>query len=205
MNAVVVLVLSYLLGSVPFGYLAGKIKGVDIRSGGSGNIGATNTLRLLGPAAGATVLVLDVLKGVGAAWMGLNLAQPGGPWLGVAAGLFSVFGHNWSVFLGFKGGKGVATSFGFALYLMTLPSLVGFGTFLLVVAVTRYVSLGSILGALGVLVAAAVTAQPLPYMILTVLALAFIVARHRSNLERLRQGKENRLELGVSRQSRGRD
>lgn len=205
MNAVVVLVLSYLLGSVPFGYLAGKIKGVDIRSGGSGNIGATNTLRLLGPAAGVTVLVLDVLKGVGAAWMGLNLAQPGGPWMGVAAGLFAVFGHNWSVFLGFKGGKGVATSFGFALYLMTLPSLVGFGTFLLVVAVTRYVSLGSILGALGVLVAAAVTAQPLPYMILTVLALAFIVARHRSNLERLRQGKENRLELGVSRQSRGRD
>lgn len=199
-----VLVFSYILGSVPFGYLAGKLKGVDIRSGGSGNIGATNTLRMLGPGFGIGVLILDVLKGVAAGWMGLQLVAEAGPWTGVAAGLLAVAGHNWSIFLGFKGGKGVATSFGFALYLMTLPSLVGFSTFLAVVALTRYVSLGSILGAAAVLIAALLTAQPLPYLLLAIVAALFILIRHRSNVERLLKGTENRFSFRSSQEGGGR-
>ncbi len=186
-------VLSYFVGSVPFGYMAGKLRGVDIRSQGSGNIGATNTLRLLGVPAGLAVLVLDVGKGVLAAHLGLVV---GGPWLGVLAGFLAVVGHNWSVFLGFKGGKGVATSFGLALRLMPVPSLAALLAFAIVVGLTRLVSLGSMVGAGVILVAVLGTSQPLPYILVAVLAVAFVFIRHRDNIARLRTGTENRLNLG---------
>ncbi len=189
-------VLAYLLGSVPFGFIAGRIRGVDIRAHGSGNTGATNTLRLLGVGYGIVVLILDMLKGVLSAHLGFVC---GGPWLAVVAGLAAVMGHNWSIFLRLGGGKGVATSFGLAVYLMPVPSAIGLLTFVAVVAATRLVSLGSMVGALALAGTVAVTAQPTAYGLLTIVAVVFIFLRHRENLARIRAGTESRLELGALR------
>jgi acyl phosphate:glycerol-3-phosphate acyltransferase len=202
--------LAYLLGSIPFGLLVGLMRGVDVRKGGSGNIGATNVARLLGVRYFFLVFVLDMLKGLvpmlAAGWV-LRGVEPGWMhyllWLGVGMG--AILGHMFSVFLGFKGGKGVATSAGVILGLWpfyTLPALVGMAVWIIVFKLTRYVSLASMVaaGALPVayLVFAMVYGWPalgeqLPLLVFAVLMAVMILIKHRSNLTRLRAGTEPRF------------
>jgi glycerol-3-phosphate acyltransferase PlsY len=186
---------SFLAGSIPWGYLAGRVtQGIDLRAVGSGGTGATNVLRTLGARASAIVFVLDLLKG----FVPVQLAQALGfpPWVAAAAAVAAVAGHCWSPFIGFKGGKGVATGAGaavslFPLTLMTLPVL------LVIVWRTRYVSLGSLvatlLTALLALTAAATGRLDWTAAIAIVVIAAIIVFRHEGNISRLREGTERRF------------
>jgi glycerol-3-phosphate acyltransferase PlsY len=195
------IIAAYLLGSIPFGLLAAKCKGVDIRKHGSGNIGATNVWRVCGWRCGLPVFVLDVLKGVAAVWLARWLAVKffgDAAWTAIAAAMACVIGHSFSVWLGFKGGKGVATSLGVFLGLMWLPSLVALLIWALVFKVSGYVSLASIVAAL-VLPAAAIAMQLMnrgygwPVSGFAVVAGLLVILRHRSNIARLLAGTENRF------------
>lgn len=187
---------AYLIGSLPFGFWLAKARGIDIQKVGSGNIGATNVLRALGPRAAAPVLLMDVLKGYAGAALAAQIASAAGGNPSLAAvigGLAAFSGHNWSFLLRFSGGRGVATGAGAALYILPLGVLLGVSVFLVVVAVTRYVSLGSILAAASV--AAYVLAVPFPpeKRIFAVLAASIIVYKHRPNIRRLISGTESKL------------
>ena len=192
---------SYLLGSIPFGLLAAKCKGVDIRKHGSGNIGATNVWRVCGWRCGLPVFALDVLKGVAAVWLARWLVDRFGgdiAWTAIAAAMACVIGHSFPVWLGFKGGKGVATSLGVFLGLMPLPSLVALLVWIVIFKMSGYVSLASIFAAV-VLPAAAVAMQfthrayGWPVSGFAVVAGLLVILRHRSNITRLRAGTENRF------------
>ncbi len=194
---------AFLLGAIPFGYLAGRMRGIDLRAHGSGNIGATNTLRVLGIPTGIVVLLLDVLKGFAPVLVAGRLDGGGATtgangWVLVGAGLAAILGHTFSPFLRFKGGKGVATSLGVLIGLSPLVAGLALGVFLLVVVVTRYVSLGSILAALAQALVFwfplfGGRAAPLPFRLLGLLAAAFVIFKHRGNIERLRKGTEARF------------
>jgi glycerol-3-phosphate acyltransferase PlsY len=184
-----------LAGSIPFGYLAGRtMQGIDLRTVGSGGTGATNVLRTLGTRASATVLVLDFLKGLlpvlAARWLGLDT------WWIAAVAVATVVGHCWSPFIGFKGGKGVATG-GAAAIALFPPVLIVVPVVLLIIWRTRYVSLGSLSGAvLAVMLAAGVAAAgQIPWATVVAIAAiaAIIVFRHRENIVRLRSGNERKL------------
>lgn len=194
------LIAGYVLGALPFGYLVAKAHGVDIFKVGSGNPGATNVKRVLGPKAGNTVFALDAVKGA------LATGWPLLPWIdtphqevlaliGVVA---AVIGHSFSVFTRFKGGKGVATAAGGLVVLIPMACLIAAGVWVLTFLTTRYVSLGSILGA-----AAVIVASWLPYFgyhvavatIATILA-SFVIIRHHSNIRRLLNGTETRFVKG---------
>lgn len=183
----------YLAGSIPSGVIISKLAGIDnIMSYGSGNTGATNVFRVLGPKYAAIVLVMDILKGALAAYLGLRYLDMGtvGAFI---SGVFSIVGHNWSVFLGFRGGKGVATTAGVALIVFPKILAVSAAAFLVVVALSRYVSLGSLVG-----VWAGFAYSLLPEFTaldkLAVFGLAAVVTyRHRSNIERLASGTELKL------------
>jgi glycerol-3-phosphate acyltransferase PlsY len=183
---------AFLLGAIPFGFLAGKLlKGVDLRTHGSGNIGATNTLRVLGTVPGIVVLLLDVLKGYVPVVLAHALRLD--PWSVMGAGLAAILGHTFSPFLGFRGGKGVATSLG---VLAGLSPVVAGGVllvFALVVGATRYVSLGSILAAAAQAAFFWMLPHPLPYRLFGLLIAVFVIAKHRPNIERLRKGEESRF------------
>lgn len=197
---------AYLLGAVPFGLVIGKAwKGVDIRQHGSGNLGATNALRVLGKKVGALVLVLDALKGL-APVLGAPplLAAAGAPapgWLPVVLGLTAVLGHVFPVYLGFRGGKGVATSAGAFLALHPSAFGVALAVFLLTLAATRMVSLGSVLAAVALPLAAvaldgraaALEGEGRARTALFLLAGLLVIVRHRANLGRIRAGTEPRL------------
>ena len=199
-----VLIGSYLLGSIPFGYLAGRIVGIDIRTAGSGNVGATNVVRVLGRKYGYPVFALDVLKGFGAVMMS-KLIAPGQPseWnspeiLGILAAMSSVFGHLYPPWLKFKGGKGVATSAGALLALTPAATLIGVAIWIIVFGLTRYVSLASITAAIILPIVILVirshdqnNAKPLVYASACVAAI--VIWRHRSNLSRLMRGTEPRF------------
>lgn len=202
--SLVTLLGAYLVGSIPTGYLMGRARGIDLRRVGSGNIGATNALRILGRPAGILVLLIDALKGwVGctliptAAWRWLGPAANSGlalpAWLPVLGGLAAVLGHNFTCWLRFKGGKGVATSAGVLLGLMPIAFLAVLATFVVTLALTRIVSLSSLLAAL-VLPLATWYWHRAPVLV----GLAFLLAalafyRHRANLRRLIAGTEPRL------------
>lgn len=184
-----------LAGAIPFGYLAGRtMQGIDLRTVGSGGTGATNVLRTLGTRASATVLVLDFLKGllpvVAARWLGLDT------WWIAAVAVATVVGHCWSPFIGFKGGKGVATG-GAAAIALFPPVLIVVPVVLLIIWRTRYVSLGSLSGAvLAVMLAAGFAAAgQIPWATVVAIAAiaAIIVFRHRENIVRLRSGNERKL------------
>lgn len=194
---------SYLLGSIPFGFLAGKICGVDLRTQGSGNIGATNALRVLGKKWGYAVFLLDFLK----AWLPVKLALGWGIALtvdpasapGALAGLCALLGHSFPVWLGFRGGKGIASSAGVIVGLFGPPVfLICLGLWLLLFTATRYVSVASIGGAVALpaVVAALFVMHRTDWLALAVsIAMAFLaVWRHRSNIARLRAGTESRFE-----------
>lgn len=190
MYGVILVVLCYFIGAIPFSYLVSLLKGVDIRTRGSGNVGATNVLRALGPVAAAAALAADLLKGVAAAWIG---TMAGGEWLVVGCAFAAVVGHCYPIFLRFKGGKGVATSAGIILYLMPRELLIMLVVFLVVVALLRYVSLGSITVAVLLPVLALAMKEPFELLILCLLMAALVVYRHRENIQRLRSGTEPKL------------
>ena len=202
---------AYLVGAVPFGLLIGKAKGVDIREHGSGNIGATNALRVLGKGPGILCFALDVLKGaapvVGAGLAsglltgGVTNTNDGAAWLGV--GVACVLGHLFPVYLKFKGGKGVATAFGvFVAYwgVTGIATLAALATWIVLVRVTRYVSVASIgaacalpLGTWALLAGRGSIGVEWPFGLITTLIGAFVVVKHRSNLARLRAGTEAKI------------
>jgi len=192
MRFILLIVFCYLIGAIPCGYLVGRLRGVDIRSRGSGNIGTTNAFRVLGPKHGLIVFVCDVAKGLIPVLIAKTL---GGPDWGVAAGLAAVAGHNWSIFLGFRGGRGVATGAGVVLALMPKVVLIAFGIWVVVVLVSGYVSLGSIIAALSVPVIALIYHVPWIYYVFAIPAPLFILYRHLPNIDRLRKGTESRLRI----------
>lgn len=189
------IVIAYLLGSIPTGYWLGRMKGVDIRKFGSGNIGMTNVLRVLGKPYAVLTFIVDVGKGAVAVTLVPYLLQTNEPWMKVLAGLAVVCGHNWTIFLKFKGGKGVATSAGVFLGLAWLPTLLVILIFTIIVGITRYVSLGSMIAAVCFPILMLLFHQHLLYIILSILLAFFIIIRHRSNIKRLLAGTENKFSL----------
>jgi glycerol-3-phosphate acyltransferase PlsY len=201
---VTVLVASYLLGSIPFGYLAGEIAGVDVRKAGSGNVGATNVLRVLGKPYGYAVFALDFLKGLGAVKISVLIAtrvrpEWGSPEIfGIVAAASAVIGHCFPLWLKFRGGKGVATSAGALFGLMPLAMLVGVAIWILIFWLTRYVSLASVIATAALpIVIAIVTRLNQSYgkaLFYSSLCIAAVVIwRHHSNLSRLMRGREPRF------------
>ena len=189
-------VVGYLLGSVPFGVIAGKVSGgVDIRRYGSGSTGMTNVLRTVGVRAAALVLLLDMSKSVAAIFLARVLTDSQG--VEVAAALASIAGHNWPVFAGFKGGRGSSTGWSGLIVLSPVSGLVAALVGVPIVAITRYVSLGSILAATSgciVLIALAVAGhEPMAYIWFALIGGPVVVASHRSNIARLLRGQESKL------------
>lgn len=191
---------AFLVGSIPFGLVVGRlVKGVDLRQVGSGNIGAANAFRALGPVLGALVLLLDGLKGylpvklTGCMFALLAHDGPSPAAAQVIVGLAAIVGHNNSIYLGFKGGKGIATMFGVLLALSPAATLFAAVTWGLVVGATRYASLGSLSAATSIPLYFIFTRAPVPYVLFGVLACALAFVRHRSNICNLLTGRELRL------------
>ena len=188
---------AYLLGSIPFGVLAGRSRGVDVRKHGSGNIGFSNVLRVLGPGPAVLVFVADVLKGavpmLAGRWL-LSAWDVGHAdlWL-LAVGLAPILGHAFSVFLGFRGGRAVATTLGVLLGMVWQAGLVGLGVWIVVVAITRYISVASITASAAVPVFMAFSGVRLEWTLFWTVVAALIILRHVPNLGRLLEGRESKI------------
>lgn len=192
------IIISYLLGSFSFSYLMGRlVAGIDIRHHGSGNAGATNTLRLLGIGPALVVLLLDLFKGSLAVIMAKGVSSD--PLWAVLAGLAAVIGHNWPIFFGFKGGKGVATTIGVVAVLFLSPALVAGIIAIVIIGLFRYVSLGSLVFVLLLPVAIVLFNQlgwgeyPATYLYGSIALALLVWWRHRTNIVRLVKGTENKL------------
>lgn len=192
MNIIVAVIVSYLIGSIPFGYLLARAKGLDIMKHGSGNIGATNVWRNLGPIAGLTVLFLDMAKGVAAILLGKYL---GGGGIELLAGLAVLCGHSWSIFLRFKGGKMIATGAGVVLAISPVIILVALVIWLSTVAITRYVSMGSMLAAISVPVTMVALDMSSWHVAFGITIAVLAVHKHRSNIARIINGTEFKVVL----------
>ena len=199
---VVTALAAYLLGSIPTGFLVAQTRGIDIRTVGSGNIGATNTLRVLGKPAGIFVLVMDALKG----WLAVVplafliatiLRQPlsgtGHETAQIIAGLCAILGHNYTCWLQFKGGKGIATSAGVLLALVPWALLIIFAVFILLLLATRYVSMGSIAAAATLPIASWITGESPAKIIVSGAMGMLAIYKHKENIIRLLKGTERRL------------
>ena len=192
MDWAILLIAAYLIGSIPTGLILGKgIWKKDLRQYGSHNIGATNAWRILGRKAGILVFILDFLKGqIGVllgAWM---FASPGAMVLG---GFAAIIGHMFPIFLGFKGGKGVATALGVIAALMPKVTVIVFVVWLVLVTITRYVSIGSIVAAVLAPILAAIFNEPTIYFLFVLIIAVIIVLRHKENIRRLKAGRENKF------------
>lgn len=210
-----IIVISYLIGSIPTSLLITRwVKGVDIRNYGSGNAGGTNVSRVLGWKYGVLVILLDALKGASAVILVARLHYGSMPFqnatpfddftlVQIIAGVSAVIGHIWTIFAGFRGGKGIATALGMLLFIITIDMLIAIAVFLLVVMLTKYISLGSILGAVSVPLVLMVRENffnvdipgygtLLPF---TIGISLLILYTHRANLSRLAAGKENQVKL----------
>jgi acyl phosphate:glycerol-3-phosphate acyltransferase len=191
--SLVAVLAAYLVGAVPIGWLVARAFGVgDIRRHGSGNIGATNVLRTVGRLPAIVTLLGDVLKGYLAVWLGTVLGGEQ-PAAAAMAAVAAVAGNCWSVFLGFRGGKGVATGLGALLRLVPLATLAAVPVFVIIVASFRYVSLGCLLAALCVPLGAFMLGYPRTTVLAALAITAIIVGRHHENIARLRAGTESRL------------
>lgn len=191
LKGLILVIACYLIGSIPFSYIFPRIfTNVDVRSKGSGNVGATNVFRTVGLKVAILALTGDLLKGVLAAWIGTSA---GGGWLLILTCTAAVIGHCYPIFLNFKGGKAVASAGGIVLFLMPKIGLTLLLLFACIVLVSRYVSLGSITIAAFLPLTAMLAAQPTYYVILCWLLAALVVYRHRENIVRLRNGTESRL------------
>ncbi|OPX44246.1 glycerol-3-phosphate acyltransferase [Ruminiclostridium hungatei] len=198
---IAVAVIGYLLGSLNTSIIVGKLYGTDIRKHGSGNAGMTNTLRTLGKAAALMVIAGDILKGVVSYLIGqlvvstipetvtLDLAGIGG----MAAGMAAIAGHNWPVYFGFRGGKGILTSFAVVMMMDWKLGLILLGIFAVIVAVTRYVSLGSIIASAAFPVGAAIKGNGPVFIVFSAVLAILAVARHSGNIKRLLSGSEAKL------------
>jgi len=205
LSYIVTALVAYLLGSIPTGYLVAKSRGVDIRTVGSGNIGATNVFRILGKPAGIFVLIVDALKGfVACRFVGLfahrliagslEMDSTTDEYLKIIGGVFAILGHNYTCWLKFKGGKGIATSAGVTLALLPLAMGISLGVWLLLLAITRYVSVASIGAAFVLPFAAWWPARSSRTMIIVAAAIGVLaIYKHRVNIQRLRNGTENRV------------
>jgi glycerol-3-phosphate acyltransferase PlsY len=191
MNAVLAVTLGYLVGSIPFAYLLSRHQGIDLRHAGSGNVGASNVLRTTGVRAAVLAMVLDGVKGTVAVLMAQLLAV--GVVAAVATACASVVGHVYPVWLRFRGGKGVATAAG--AFAVLAPEALGLaaGVFFLAVVVTRFISVGSMAGALTLTLVAAISDAPGAVAIGAGVSTLIIIYRHRGNLARLAAGTERRV------------
>jgi glycerol-3-phosphate acyltransferase PlsY len=193
--------MGYLLGSIPTGYLVARARGVDIRTVGSGNIGATNAFRVLGKGLGIFVLLMDALKGWVAVYFGaslLNQLLPGASLenLRITAGIAAILGHNFTCWLHFKGGKGIATSAGVLIALVPLALAIILSIFIILFVVTRYVSVGSIAAAFALPFATWLTEHHDPGLTAVTGAMgALAILKHRKNIQRLLNGTENRIQF----------
>ena len=192
MTQLLVLVIAYLTGGIPFGYLLVKLKtGQDVRSMGSGNIGATNVLRTTGRTIAVITLLLDIGKGFFAVWLAARLSNDSPAWMSAAA-LAVMAGHAYPIFLKFHGGKAVASFIGAFLYLTPIPLLAAVLLFVLVVAATRYISMGSIVAAGSLPLAVwLILHPPAPVLVAALAAGLFIIYRHKANIGRIRAGSES--------------
>jgi len=197
----IALLAAYLIGSIPTSYLVGKLaRGIDLREHGSGNLGATNAFRVLGWKIGVFVLICDVLKGavpvlvfsgIVAERGGFGLAKYN---IGLLIGLAAIMGHIFTIFMKFKGGKGVAASMGVFLALAPLPFLIAFSASILLISVTRYVSAGSLIGAILLPILVYIFyPDRVFFIIFTIIVGILLIVRHRSNIVRLLKGRENKL------------
>lgn len=191
----VVLIVSYILGSIPNGLIFVRaIWKIDLRERGSQNIGATNAWRVVGKTAGILVFALDFLKGALSVYLAELLIDPPEKFMAMAlAGIFAVIGHSVSMFMKFRGGKGVATGLGVIAMLMPQVTLIVFLIWLGIVLSTRYVSLGSIVAAIFTPILAYLFNSPIEFVIFGLTAAFLIVIRHRANIVRLLRGNENKI------------
>lgn len=188
-------VLGHVCGSVPSGlWLVQAFHGIDIRNYGSKNIGTTNVFRTVGPKTAVLVLIADAFKGILA--VGIISYLFHNPLLDVVTALGALLGHNYSLFLGFKGGKGVATALGLLIFMMPKVAVASFGIWLVCVLLTRYVSLGSIMAAIFTPPLAWYLGYPSAYVIFSVVAAFFVVLRHKENIHRLLTGTESKIKPG---------
>jgi len=195
-NLVIAMALAYLVGSIPTGLWIGKYtRGIDLRDFGSGNLGATNAFRVLGKRLGVTVLLIDILKGLLPVLLlpglvGIDFVTPGQEMM---IGAAAIAGHVLSMFVNFKGGKGVATALGVFLAIAPLEMGLILVLGIIIIAITGYVSLASIVGATLLPIGLFLNNRPTPVLVVGILIAAVVLYRHRSNLLRLVQGKENRF------------
>lgn len=188
-------VLGHVCGSVPSGlWLVQAFHGIDIRNYGSKNIGTTNVFRTVGPKTAVLVLIADAFKGILA--VGIMSYFFHNPLLDVVTALGALLGHNYSIFLGFKGGKGVATALGLLIFMMPKVAVASFGIWLVCVLLTRYVSPGSIMAAVFTPPLAWYLGYPSAYVIFSVVAAFFVVLRHKENIHRLLTGTESKIKPG---------
>lgn len=199
---VTIVAISYFLGAIPSGYLIGKLKGVDIRKQGSGNIGATNAFRILGAKAASVVLLADAFKGflscllapiIASEWTGVPISDDTASLLMIIAGLGAILGHSFTFWLKFKGGKGIATSAGVFLTITPLALGICLLVFSITIFLSRYVSLSSILAAICLPFSVYLIYHNLLISSITVVIALLVIYRHRSNIKRLLNGTENRL------------
>ncbi len=184
-----VIIVGYLIGAIPTGLIVVRLlTGEDIRRHGSGNIGTVNVLRVAGTGTAVVVLAVDILKGMVPVMLAVRMGLPS--WTVVAGGLAAIAGHTWSVFLKFQGGKGIATSFGALLALSWPAAAVAGAVWVVVVAITRYSSLGSLLAVVSVPLSLRWLRQPDAYVYFGIIAALFAVYRHRANIQRLVTGTE---------------
>jgi len=185
---------AYLAGSIPFGWLVARARGVDIQQVGSGNIGATNVGRALGKPYAILVFALDFLKGLLPAWLALRAAGGGPiPWEVIGVAILAVVGHNYPIWLKFKGGKGVATSAGALTALLPVTAAIGAAVWAAVFLTTRYVSVASLIAAISLPITTWFVRPERPCLVLTLVIAALGVVRHRSNISALIAGTENQF------------
>ncbi|MEW6618107.1 MAG: glycerol-3-phosphate 1-O-acyltransferase PlsY [bacterium] len=197
MEIILVIIFSYLIGAIPTAYIIGRIFGkVDIRTVGSGNVGASNVYRIVGKTAGISVLIIDILKGFLPIYL-VNLLAFATIYQ-IMAGLGAIIGHIWTIFLKFKGGKGVATGLGVFLGLTPIPVLIALLVFLLVVAISRYISIGSIIAAILIPVLLLFFKEEPEIIIFALVISWLIVIRHIPNIKRLITGQEHKFDIKKS-------
>ncbi|NMO96957.1 glycerol-3-phosphate 1-O-acyltransferase PlsY [Paenibacillus lemnae] len=195
---IVAIIVCYLLGSVSFSVLLAKLlKGIDIRQHGSGNAGATNTLRVLGTGPAILVLALDVIKGIAAVWIGFWVSD-GNEWIPGLCGIAAIVGHNWPLYFRFRGGKGIATAIGVLASLCFLPALYAGIIAILSIVFTRYVSLGSLIFVFLTPLFLIFMGYAWPVFWTSLIIGVFAFWRHRSNIIKILQGRENKLGSGGS-------
>ena len=193
LHSTVFILVAYLFGALPIGLLVGRmVKGIDVRDYGSGNIGASNVWRTMGPLWGVAVFLFDFCKGFFPTLLA-GRVHGAGPWLPVLVGLAAILGHNFSPFLRFKGGKGVATSLGVVYGLSVPAAAIGFTVWGLCLLVTRYISVSSILAALVTSLVLMGLHRDLPHVLFALLVAFFVVIKHRSNMARLKAGIEPKV------------